>query len=286
MALREILEFLKSRRLAVEATQRAGAAPQAAVVGVVTSDELELFFDTLGDTRKAQNLRRDARIALVVGFDLDDPRTVQLQGVADEPTGADLARLKRLYLEAFPDGVERERWPGIAYFRVRPTWLRFSDFRGATPVIEELVPIGSTFDPYRSVLETRLSGKVTVEDVERWKAGLAAEIRRIPDGARFRLLSDLRGFEPVDLDAHRAMREVVPRLLAAHGLRPAVTDLFDDEPELPITTTRGVRCGAYANVHHDAEKMQSYERRVGGPVQRFFVDRAEAEAWLETVPLD
>jgi hypothetical protein len=36
----------------------AGGAPQAAVVGIVVSDALELFFDTLGSTRKMANLRR------------------------------------------------------------------------------------------------------------------------------------------------------------------------------------------------------------------------------------
>ncbi|TIX91065.1 MAG: hypothetical protein E5V24_14220, partial [Mesorhizobium sp.] len=31
----------------------------------------------------------------------------------------------------FPDGVERQSWPDISYFRVRPLWARFSDFRAS-----------------------------------------------------------------------------------------------------------------------------------------------------------
>ena len=52
--------------------------------------------------------------------------------------GADLGACKRAYFEACPDGPEREKWPDIAYVRVRPRWIRFSDF-GQTPArIEEL----------------------------------------------------------------------------------------------------------------------------------------------------
>lgn len=115
-------------------------APQAAVIGVVVSPELEVFFDTLDSSRKCANLRRDGRIALVIGWDLQEACTVQLEGTADEPRGADLERLQALYFATFPDGVERQSWPGITYVRVRPTWLRWSDFRGKEPVIVEIDP--------------------------------------------------------------------------------------------------------------------------------------------------
>ena len=135
MTIPELVAFLARHRFVVQASVAANGAPQAAVIGVA-SDGLALYFDTLGTSRKGQNLRRDPRIALVIGW--DDAQTVQLEGVADEPTGAELARLKERYFAAFPDGPERERWPDIAYFRVRPTWIRYSDFRGATPQILEL----------------------------------------------------------------------------------------------------------------------------------------------------
>lgn len=118
----------------------AQGAPQAAVVGYAVSDRLELIFDTLGSTRKAQNLRRDPRIALVIWA---GEQTLQLEGLADEPAGDELRRLKQVYLAAFPDGVERERWPGISYVRVRPSWARFSDFAPGGAIIEfDLAPLG------------------------------------------------------------------------------------------------------------------------------------------------
>lgn len=130
----ELLAFLRRHRYAVQASTAAGGAPQAAVVGIAVTDELELVFDTLGTTRKAENLRRDPRIAFVVGW--DDEQTVQLEGVADEPTGAELARLKRVYFERFPEGPEREGWADITYFRVRVRWARYSDFRPGGGVVE------------------------------------------------------------------------------------------------------------------------------------------------------
>ena len=137
MTKAELLEFLRQHRLAVEASVSAEGGPQAAVVGVVVGDELEVFFDTLSSSRKYQNLKRDPRLALVIGWDLEQACTVQLEGLADEPKGAELERLKARYFAVFPDGVARAEWPGIAYVRVRPTFLRFSDFRGEAPKIVE-----------------------------------------------------------------------------------------------------------------------------------------------------
>jgi len=129
-----LLAFLRRHRYAVQASTSADGAPQAAVVGIAVTDQLEIVFDTLSTTRKAHNLRRDPRIALVIGW--DEEQTVQLEGTADEPSGDELARLKQAYFAAFPDGPERERWPNITYVRVRPTWARHSDFRPGGTVTE------------------------------------------------------------------------------------------------------------------------------------------------------
>jgi hypothetical protein len=125
--------------LAVESTVAASGAPQAAMIGIGVSERLELVFDTLGSTRKAVNFRKDPRMAFVIGgFDPKDPRSVQYEGVADEPAGAELERVKSIYFAAYPDGPSRAAWPGITYVRVRPTWVRFSDYRTDPPIIAEL----------------------------------------------------------------------------------------------------------------------------------------------------
>lgn len=55
--------------------------------------------------------------------------TLQCEGPADVPTGEDLIRCQRCYFVQYPDGRERATWPDIAYVRVRPEWLRVSDYR-------------------------------------------------------------------------------------------------------------------------------------------------------------
>ena len=85
MELRELLSFLRAQPWAVEASVNGEGGPQAAVVGVAVTDGLEIVFDTLSTSRKAQNLRANGRISLVIGW--DEGQTAQIDGVADEPTG-------------------------------------------------------------------------------------------------------------------------------------------------------------------------------------------------------
>ena len=135
----ELLANLRRRRYCVVASIAPDGAPQAAVVGFAVSDDLELVFDTFGTTRKMANLRRDPRIAVVVGVG-EDECTVQIEGVADELTGSDLARLQPVYFGVFPDGVDRLKWPGITYVRIRPRTVRYSDFAApGGPRVESLV---------------------------------------------------------------------------------------------------------------------------------------------------
>ncbi len=134
----ELLQFMRGHSLAVQASVSPSGTPQAAVVGFVVTDNFEIFFDTITTTRKALNLRRNANIAFVVGgMTGGDERTAQYQGVADEPAGADLERLKELYFARFPDGRDRQSWPGLIYIRARPQWIRYSDFNRVPAEIVE-----------------------------------------------------------------------------------------------------------------------------------------------------
>ncbi|MGA7123188.1 MAG: sulfate adenylyltransferase subunit CysN [Polyangiaceae bacterium] len=130
----DILDFVRRHRVCVQGSVSASGAPQAAVVGFAATDKFEIVFDTAGSSRKVANLRRDPRVTLVVGW--DDEQTVQLEGIADEPAGEDLERLKSVYFGVYPDGVERQSWKDITYVRVVPRWIRYSDFRRGGRVLE------------------------------------------------------------------------------------------------------------------------------------------------------
>jgi general stress protein 26 len=137
-----LLAFIRAHRWAIEATSSPQGTPQSAIIGVAARNNLELIFDGLASSRKVANLRSNPQIALVIGGWRDDnPRTLQYEGVADFPEGAELERVREDYIAAFPDGKARASWAGITYVRVRPSWLRFSDFSVEPPFIVERVLI-------------------------------------------------------------------------------------------------------------------------------------------------
>jgi hypothetical protein len=131
----ELYAFLRKHRLAVISTIGA-TSPQAAVIGIAVTPALDIIFDTLTTSRKYANLRADPRVALAIGWDAE--QTVQYEGSAEPLSGRELVACKLDYFAVWPDGRERERWPDIAYVRVRPRWVRYSDFSRTPPRIEEL----------------------------------------------------------------------------------------------------------------------------------------------------
>jgi pyridoxine/pyridoxamine 5'-phosphate oxidase len=148
MTPRELLAFMRTHRVAVQASVTPAAAPQAAVVGIAITDRFEVVFDTLGSSRKAHNLRANPSIALVMGGLMPgDERTVQYEGEADEPGGAERDRLAEEYYAVYPDGRDRLSWPGLTYFRVRPRWIRYSDFGQAPPLIAEFTTLQLALQP-------------------------------------------------------------------------------------------------------------------------------------------
>ena len=138
MSTDDLLAFMRRYRLGVQASIGNDSAPQAAVVGIAITDRFEIVFDTLVSTRKLQNLRRNPRVAFVIGGVADgEARTVQYEGIADEPSGDELDTLKAIYYAVYPDGPSRLAWPGLTYVRVRPRWIRYSDFSANPPEIVE-----------------------------------------------------------------------------------------------------------------------------------------------------
>ena len=132
--------FVRARGLAVLATRGPEGLPQAALLGVAVTDEAEIVFDTSRRSRKYGNLARQPGVALVVG--LDDEVTVQVEGVADTPTGGELLRCKDAYFVQYPEGRQRAEDPDIVHVRVRLSWLRYSDYRTDPCVVQETsVPV-------------------------------------------------------------------------------------------------------------------------------------------------
>lgn len=136
MTTAELYAFLSGQRLGVLSYVSAAGSPQAALMGIAVTPECEIVFDTVKMSRKYGNLLARPACSIVIGC--QGETTVQYEGVARELSGAELAVYKQIYFAAYPDGPEREKWPGITYFVVRPTWARYSGYDQRPPRIEEM----------------------------------------------------------------------------------------------------------------------------------------------------
>ena len=76
-------------------------------------------------------------VLVLGGWAPGEEQTIQYEGVADEPIGAELERVRELYFGVYPDGRERLAWAGLIHVRVRPIWLRYSDFAQSPETIVE-----------------------------------------------------------------------------------------------------------------------------------------------------
>ena len=134
MTLEQVFDIARRKRFVVVSTVDESGAPEAALMGFALTQANEVVFDTLSTSRKAVNLARNPKAALVIGW--DDNISLQIEGLARRPTGDDLASAKTAYFREWPDGRARENWPNIAYVVVRPKWIRYSNYSGV-PVVEE-----------------------------------------------------------------------------------------------------------------------------------------------------
>ena len=136
MDVDEVFQFMNSERLAVLATAGENGQPEAALMGFAVTPELDIIFDTVRSSRKYPNLKKNPRVAWVIGCTTEV--TVQYEGIAEELEGTEMAKYKKPYFAKFPDGPARESWPGITYFVVRPNWVRYCDYDPAKRRIEEM----------------------------------------------------------------------------------------------------------------------------------------------------
>jgi general stress protein 26 len=130
-----VYAFVATEKFAVVSSSGPGGSPQSALVGIAVTPSLEIVFDTLNSTRKYRNLIATPACCLVIGC--SGEVTVQYEGLAEEPAAAERDRWKEIYFRTWPDGRDRQQWPGITWFAVRPQWIRYSNFNAQPPEIVE-----------------------------------------------------------------------------------------------------------------------------------------------------
>ena len=132
----ELVAYMRGHTLAVVATLGGDGCPQAALVGVGVTDDLEVIFDTVSTSRKHANVIADPRAAVTSSG--PGEKTLQFEGVAAPVSTTDPAdaHLREAYHRVWPDGPERLAWPDLGYWRISPIWLRYSDYDQGPLIVE------------------------------------------------------------------------------------------------------------------------------------------------------
>jgi general stress protein 26 len=130
-----LLAYMQSHRLAVIASIGDDGFPQSALIGIAVTPTHDVIFDTVSDSRKHRNLMRDQRASIV--FTGPEEKTLQFEGTARllSPVDAADEALREIYYGVWPDGRERLQWPNIAYWCIRPRWIRYAAYE-AGPLVQ------------------------------------------------------------------------------------------------------------------------------------------------------
>lgn len=120
-----ILDFIRKQKLAVISTVGVNGKPESAALEFGETNDLELIIDTFTSSRKYKNIQTNNQVAFVIGW--DDDITVQYEGLAEEVVGDSAKRYKEAYWRKNPEAKRWDSREGIAYIKVKPTWIRYSD---------------------------------------------------------------------------------------------------------------------------------------------------------------
>jgi uncharacterized pyridoxamine 5'-phosphate oxidase family protein len=75
-----LFNFISKNKYAVLSTVTKDNLPEAALIGIAVTADLQIIFDTVSNSRKYHNIIANPAIAFVVGW--DNERTIQYEGNA------------------------------------------------------------------------------------------------------------------------------------------------------------------------------------------------------------
>ncbi len=131
-----ILAFIKTKKHAVISTCGQNQQPEAALMGFGETNSFELIFGTFKTSKKYKNLKDNNKVAFVIGWD-EDYITVQYEGLAEELSQSEIEKWVPLYHKKVPGATAFKSHPDQTYWKVKPTWIRYSDLSGDEEKIYE-----------------------------------------------------------------------------------------------------------------------------------------------------
>lgn len=139
--LKLILFFLSKNTLMVLSTVKSQTnAPASSLVAYVETPALELYFQTQKKTRKYSNLLENKQVSILTGWESNQRITLQYEGVAQQITDVrHIEEVKQLFLNKKSPSTEKYlNHPDVAFFKLTPSWIRYSDYTMRIPDIREL----------------------------------------------------------------------------------------------------------------------------------------------------
>jgi general stress protein 26 len=126
---RKLLDFLRAKEFGVLSTlSAADGYPESAVVALSETDDLELVFGSFIGTRKNVNIVKNPHVSVVIGWDNTEKITVQYEGTAQEISGQEREILSEKHCIKNADSIVYLKDENIRYFKITPTWVRYSNF--------------------------------------------------------------------------------------------------------------------------------------------------------------
>lgn len=130
-------DFIKEHHLAVISTVNTQSLPEAAIIAFSIKQDFEIYIATFDSSRKVANIKRNPRVALVIGW--EHGKTVQLEGEAKQVEDSEeIKEIEWGALEKMPTIVKYIKPERAVFFKIIPKWLRYSDFSSEPWVREEL----------------------------------------------------------------------------------------------------------------------------------------------------
>jgi len=132
-----ILDFMKTQKFCVISTVSKDGKPEAALIGFSETPELEITFGTSNQSRKFKNLQSNQNVAFEIGS--GEPRiTIQYEGVAQPFDKGVFEKTGKFHLTKLPDSSKYVGKSDQVWFKVTPTWIRFTDSRTDHTAVYEL----------------------------------------------------------------------------------------------------------------------------------------------------
>lgn len=117
--------FIKEHDLAVVSTVTSDYLPESAVVGIYVGSNFEIYFGTFRGSRKYENLKKNPRVSLVVGW--DKGKTAQYEGEAKELSGAAMEEFEKAHLKEMPSVAKYVPKEEAVFYKLNPKWVKYTD---------------------------------------------------------------------------------------------------------------------------------------------------------------